>query len=384
MFSRLRGFLYRHRRKFITSGILVGGIILATRYTQRKLREWQENETRVFIERTKRQQHFESTERTCNQTILSLAVGLRDTVTGILNTEEIVDKLRHGTSEKIALWYELKILAIARSAALIYSSTMLVATLRIQLNLISGHMFRDSKNIDEQAKIDGALQERFLSICEYFMSEGAAKLSIFIKEKVEETVTSISLAQKLTLRDMEQIYWGIMSSVSADAERDPVKNLSTYVLPPNCEVTDDQTLSKIITETLDLLESEEVQSLVRSSVRTGFVMMVDHISEYFFDSSFPGQSETTETIVAVPGPSTQSNFSPRSNETEKSGSMQQTNGFPNLNKMSIPMAKLIPIINGQVPAVPRNGDSPSVWVKQLILNDKLKTLGANVYEAFSF
>ncbi|XP_046474770.1 peroxisomal biogenesis factor 3 [Neodiprion pinetum] len=379
MFSRLRGFLYRHRRKFVVSGILVGGIIVATRYTQRKLREWQESETRMFIERTKRQQHFESTERTCNQTILSLAVGLRDTVTSTLNTETIVNKLRHGSNDKIALWNELKVLALARSAALIYSSTMLVATLRIQLNLMGGYMFRDSKNQNEQAKIDGAMQERYLSICEYFMSEGAVKLSLFVKEKVKETTASISLAQQLTLRDVEQIYWGITSSISADTERDPIKNLSAYILPQNCESTGDKILSKIISETLDLLESEEVQSLVRSSVRTGFVMMVDHISEYFFDSSFSGQAMPgSNPLVAIPGPSTQSD------STEKPMDVCKTNGFLNLDKMSMPMAKLIPIVNGQVPAIPRAGDSPSLWVKQLILNDKLKTLGANVYEAFSF
>lgn len=373
MFSRLRGFLYRHRRKFIFTGILVTSAVVATRYTQRKLREWQENETRSFIERTKRQQHFESTERTCNQTILSLSNGLRETVTGILDTEAIVEKLRLGSGNKIALWNELKVLAIARSAALIYSSAMLVATLRIQLNLIGGYMFRDSKNQNEPVKVDGVTQERYLSICEYFMSEGAAKLSAFIREKVEETTATISLGQKLTLRDVEQIYWGITSSVLADAQRDPIKNLSTYVLPKNCELTEDQYLSKIISETLDLLESDEVQSLVRASVRTGFVMMVDHISEYFFDSSFPGNGDAS---AIVPGPST--------SQEDKPTEFCQTNGFLNLNKMAMPMAKLIPIINGQVPAVPRNNDSPSLWVKQLILNDKLKTLGANVYEAFSF
>ncbi|XP_012252718.1 peroxisomal biogenesis factor 3 [Athalia rosae] len=380
MFSRMRDFLYRHRRKFVVSGVLVGGVIFATRYTQRKLREWQESETRAFIERTRRQQHFESTERTCNQTILSLANGLRDTITSTLDTEAIVEKLRLGSGDKISLWNELKVLALARSAALIYASTILVVTLRIQLNVMGGYMFRDSKNPGQQVEIDGPMQEKYLSICEYFMSEGAVKLSQFIKGKVEETAASITLAQKLSLRDVEQIYLGITSSISADSNKDPIKNLSSYVLLPNCEAVSDKTLSKIIAETLDLMESEEIQSLVRSSIRTGFVMMVDHVSEYFFDSSFPGVMEQP---TPVPGPSSQSN-STWTNATEKPLQVAQTNGFLNVNKMSMPMAKLIPIVNGQVPAVPRTGDSPSVWVKQLILNDQLKSFGANVYEAFSF
>lgn len=61
-----------------------------------------------------------------------------------------------------------------------------------------------------------------------------------------------------------------------------------------------------------------------------------------------------------------------------------TNGFLPFNRVTIPMAKLIPIINGQVPESSNPGDLPSDWLQKLILSDKLRTLGANVYEAFSF
>jgi len=144
MFSRIRSFLNRHRRKFIVGGIIVGGAILLSRYTHKKLREWQERETKEFLERTRRQHHFESTERTCNQTILSLTPTIREAIVKILDTEKLVIRLRSDPPDKLSLWEELKILAFTRASVLVYAGAMLVVALRIQLNLIGGYMYQDS------------------------------------------------------------------------------------------------------------------------------------------------------------------------------------------------------------------------------------------------
>jgi hypothetical protein len=49
----------------------------------------------------------------------------------------------------------------------------------------------------------------------------------------------------------------------------------------------------------------------------------------------------------------------------------------------MPMAKLIPLVNGLIQNQTGHGGGPDPWIQQLILDDKLKLLGANVYEAFS-
>lgn len=383
MFSRIRGFLNRHKRKFLISGVVVGSFILITRYTQRKLREWQEKEIRELLERTRRCQHFESTERTCDQTILTLATSVRNSVTKVLDSETVVNKLRNGCTDKVASWNALKVLAIARSAVIIYSEAMLVATLRIQLNLVGGYMFKDSQNVNGVVKADGLTQQKYLSLCGYFMDHGVEKLSALIKEKVEEITASISLRDKLTLRDLEQIYWSVMSLVSADSSVDPVKNLTKYMVPPNCEKETDGILSKMIIETLDLLESDEVQSLVQTSIRSGFVLVIDHISEYFGDSCATSNGITNEIFSPAPGTSN-GKETLWADSVKKSVDACHKDAFVNLNKITMPMAKIIPIVNGQVPDVPTSGDVPSDWLQRLILNDKLKALGANIYEAFSF
>lgn len=54
-------------------------------------------------------------------------------------------------------------------------------------------------------------------------------------------------------------------------------------------------------------------------------------------------------------------------------------GFVHPVNVEIAMAKLIPVINGLF----SKKSLPNNLVQQLVANEKLKTLGANVYECFS-
>lgn len=373
MFSSIRGFLIRHRRKFVIGGLLAGSFVLLTRYSQRKIREWQEKEVRELLQRTRRSQHFEATERSCNQTILDLSVCLRNSITKAVDTESIVEQLRKGCDDKIACWNTLKSLAITRSAVLIYATTMLVVLVRIELNLIGGLMFRNSQNPESCESIGETDRKKYLSVCSYLISEGIDKLAHFIREKVDDVTSSISLMDKLTLRDVEQIYWSIVSSVAADADRDPVRNMTSYMIQEDSRSPSNPMMAKMIQETIDLLESEEVQNLTRTTIRSGFALLVDNISEYFIDSSSNRFSNKSSNYVGINGT--------MENALVDNG---LTNGYMNLNKITMPMAKIIPIINGQVRDLPKNGDIASDWLQANIANDKLKTLGANIYEAFSF
>lgn len=88
---------------------MITSSVLLMRYAQQKLREWQEREAKEFFERTRKQQHFESTERTCNQTILSLMANLNETLAKTVNTEAVVEELRKRPENKVELWEKLKV-----------------------------------------------------------------------------------------------------------------------------------------------------------------------------------------------------------------------------------------------------------------------------------
>jgi peroxin-3 len=131
----------------------------------------------------------------------------------------------------------------------------------------------------------------------------------------------------------------------------------------------------MVSETTDLLESDEVISLTSSCVSQGFSLMVDRISDYYG----PAADRTALNMNA--GPSGLQNKAQIPNS-----SLECNNSLPSfihLNNVAMPMAKLIPIVNGLVQHLTGHGAGRDPWIQQLILDDKLKLLGANVYEAFS-
>lgn len=379
MFSSSWGFLKRHKRKFVIGGIIVSGVIFLTRYTQRKLREWQDNEIRMLMEKTKKRQYYENIEKTCNQMTLSLAATLRNSVIKENDTETIVNQLRDGTANKIASWNQLKILAFTRSAVIIYSYTMLATFLRIQITLISGHMYKNAQNVDNGI-IESEVQERYMTLSSYFIYESIRNLNNLIKSKIVEVTASLSLTEQLTLRDLEQIYWALTSSISTDSSKDPVKNFTSYILQKNTENNDTSIYKKLIDQMLDVMESEEVQDLMQKNIRSGFVLLMDHISMYFNNFSKIGNIYEARDATLH---SKESNVKNSTSTLQDAATNDESNEFVNINKTTMALAKIIPIINGQVPDNPTPKDIAADWLQRLILNNELKILGANIYEAFS-
>lgn len=379
MFSSIWGFLKRHKRKFVAGSIIISSVIFLTRYTQRKLREWQDNEIKMLVEKTKKRQYYESIEKTCNQMILSLAANLRNSVITENDTETIINQLRNGTANKIASWNQLKILAFTRSAVIIYSYTMLVMFLRIQVTLISGHMYKNAQNVNNGI-IGNEVQAKYMALSSYFIYESIKNLNSLIKSKVVEVTASLSLTEQLTLRDLEHIYWALTSSISADNSKDPVKNFTYYILQKNTENNDTSIYTKLIDQMLDVSESEEVQDLMQKNVRTGFVLLMDHISVYFNNSKTNNGHDARHKTSHSEESNIKNSISTYLQETATNNGSSE---FVNINKTTMALAKIIPIINGLVPDNPTPKDIAADWLQYLILNNEFKILGANVYEAFS-
>ncbi|XP_077301242.1 peroxisomal biogenesis factor 3 [Arctopsyche grandis] len=369
MFSTLRGFLDRHKKKFIFTGALIGGTALAISYAQRRLREWQEKETKSFLDMSRKKCHYGSIERNCNQTILNLVTSVSESIMKTLDTQEILNQLSSNPSNKAELWEELKVLTFARATAVIYAFTILVVTSRIQLSIMGGYGYKDT--MEDSDLLNNDLRLKYMSMCNYFIAEGIEKLCKQIYSTVKTIISPIRLKQKLTLKDTEQLFWSIQASHCTDND-DPLKHMVSYVVI-DYKNDKDRMLKVIVNETMDLLESDEVTTLCISSVSRSFSLFFDNIAEYFT----PLSSSTNGKIT-----NGDANDAEAANGfTDKS----HLNSFVNINNVELPFIKLIPIINGLMSQPTENGLSGAQLsiIEQLILNDKLKVLGANIYEVFS-
>merc|ERR1719357_52257 len=101
MFSSAWNFIKRHKRKFIFAGAVVGGVYFLGKYAQTKIRDIQEREATEYIAQARRQFHFESNQRTCNMTVLSMLPPLREAIVNQLNSESLTALLKTNPANKL-------------------------------------------------------------------------------------------------------------------------------------------------------------------------------------------------------------------------------------------------------------------------------------------
>lgn len=382
MFSSVRSFFYRHRRKFFISGTVIAGSLLAVRYAQRKLIEYHEAKAKEFLERTRRTQHFEATERTCNQAIMGLASNLTDQILLHLDADRLVAELRQNPPNKIELWNTVKILAITRLCALVYASSMLVITLRIQFNILGGYLYKDVVSGNEL--ITAEIQQNYVAFVQHFLRDGCQHMCELIREKVEQVLQSYDLSRKLTLAETEQMFWSVQMAVNSDSH-DPNSCLAEYVYPKDLAgYAANPLLRQMFDETIDMLESGDTSALNAHNASRGFSIVMDAIADFYFKSScnddcIPNGVDAKHMNGTTDDESMAS--------TSKTSLDVKIDANPtNINSVHIPLPKLIPIFNGLAKQPFSNSVRPpglsTSLVTLFLISEKVKALGANVYEVF--
>lgn len=375
MLSRLSDIVTRHRRKFIVAGIVVGGTFMALKYAQKKIIEFQENQAREFFEKSRRMQHFESTESTCNQLIIGMGSELIQAILRECDMDELLEQLRDNPSNKLELWEEMKIVSFTRLTTFIYASSMLAVSLRIQLNLLGGYLYRDTISAFEedgvkepkQQKVNDDVKQQYLLLIRHFITEGGlSDLVHLIRSKVKAVVKDLPLTKRLNLADIEQLFWSLQMSINSDPNSDPCSKLCKYMLPSALRdfTQSSPVLQKMFTETIDLLESDDVSNVCSNNICRGFSLATDAIAE-----------STSESLLA------QNQVNHKAEDASSRGSL------PNINSAQIALAKIIPIISGLTAKGFDSKTHPQNLATSLItfyvVSEKCKLLGANIYETFS-
>ncbi|KAM9315960.1 peroxisomal biogenesis factor 3 [Gastrophryne carolinensis] len=359
-------FLKRHKRKFILLGAFAGGVYILGKFAQKKLREIQEREAAEYIAQARRQYHFESNQRTCNMTVLSMLPSLKEALMQQLNSESLTSLLKNRPKNKIEIWEDLKIMSFTRSIVSVYSTCMLVILLRVQLNIIGGYIYLD--NSSGQKPCDGLqaspeVQQQYLSSIQHLLGDGLTELITLVKQAVQKVLGSLSLKHSLSLMELEQHIKEIRRLVeecirTPDVEESQSKSLLCRFMMPDeehpltsqaCGLTEkDITTIRLLNETRDMLESPDFNTVLNSCLNRGFARLLDSIAEFF-----------------------------RSPDQE----LSQTAPENSLSSISLPLAKIIPIANGQIHSI--CSEMPNHFVQELLLMEQVKDFAANVYEAFS-
>uniref|UniRef100_A0A8C5WCV9 Peroxisomal biogenesis factor 3 n=1 Tax=Leptobrachium leishanense TaxID=445787 RepID=A0A8C5WCV9_9ANUR len=337
------------------------GVYILGKYAQKKIREIQEREAAEYIAQARRQYHFESNQRTCNMTVLSMLPTLKEALMQQLNSETLTSLLKSRPNNKIEIWEDLKIISFSRSLAAVYSTCMLVVLLRVQLNIIGGYIYLDNSSIGKNGTSHQAspeVQQQYLSSIQHLLGDGLTELITAVKQAVQRVLGSLSLKHSLSLMDLEQRLKDIRRQIEGDmqssgeGESECKSLLCKYMMPDEenplntqaYELSEkDVTTLRLLNETRDMLESPDFSTILNLCLNRGFGRLLDSVAEFF-----------------------------RPNDVNQNSS---------LSNVSLPLAKIIPIVNGQIHSI--CSEMPSHFVQELLLMEQVKDFAANVYEAFS-
>jgi len=379
--SSVVNWVKKNQRRLVVGSAVVGGIYAMGKIAERQMIKNQEIETKRLFDKARKQNHFSATESTCTHTLAALFPTLRKIVEERLDSDRITAILREKPSpeDKIEFWNELKIIALSRCVVLVIGGVYLSVMLRIQLNILAGYLYEQEiaggpnllnnnhKDI-KKGKISSILQEKFLNICTYFVSEGVGKLCLCVSETVKRCTEKLNLKQKLSLVDLEAVLNDIFENCkTVDMDRNIFTNPGIFFLPDSVNFmsdihpSDQGLLKQMLAETLDVLDSEDSISMAQVVCKQGLGYTVDKIAEYYASIGSTGQ-----------------NTSPPPSNPENKSSLHDS-GFVSPANISLPLAKLIPILTAQIRVPDQEIDA---WLTHLQENPPIKLLGANVYEAF--
>lgn len=259
--------------------------------------------------------------------------------------------------QKIDLWNRILLKSFTRLITLVYASILFVITMRVQLNILGGYMYKEIDSDDKVLSKD--IQNRYLSMIQTFFSDGISELAQIVQGQTEKMLSKYDLKQKLNLSDVEHIFESIQFGVNEVLDVNKRSKLAKMVLQAEESHIEHEHLQKMMIETVDLLETEELFLILTQHVGNVFSLTTDELANHFTLNKTLNNHKNKDSAVGVENPSF------------------------NISEIKIPLAKIIPIINGLIPKTINGRSLSSDILRVLINSDKIKMLGANVYEVFS-
>ncbi|KAG0674758.1 peroxin [Pichia californica] len=283
MFQFIRDLYRRHQKKLlITSGVAAISYLISI-YVRNKINEFQEQLKEENLTRDLIKKRFSQTQKDCYMTFLSFLPVLVDPIFKELDVEEITKELKlsrknknlinnDGKSElnsedlsskqegsivienegsndnnnnnnnnnsisgigksKNELWQELKIKSLTRFLTLIYSETLFIILLHLQLNIISRKSYlktalklaskkQSIKLIDLEIEDNNNLnlndkdlsEQAFLSFTWWLLNKGWIKLKDIINESVENVFNEINLRDEMNIEEFGKLLFEIQKNI---------------------------------------------------------------------------------------------------------------------------------------------------------------------------
>jgi peroxin-3 len=197
---------------------------------------------------------------------------------------------------------------------------------------------------------------------QYLFEQGLTDLIAAVQGAVSEVMGGVSLKDNVSAAGVGDLVREVRRCVELRRQngcRDaaPPSDLTRFMMSTSGSTAADQAsylshqeilTTQLVNETYDIIHSPDFQLVLTSCLDSGFSFLLTRVSEYF--KPVPSGTNGINGIVGL-------------------GSLT-----------SLPLAKVIPVMNGLVHTV--LADAPNPFIQDLLLKDDVKNFAVNVYNAF--
>lgn len=273
-------FLRRHKRKFVTAGVLSAGVYYVYSYATSKLRDISDraSDERTAKENLKRR--FKQNQQDATYNVIGFLPALSERILEALKVESITAELqaqkqgrstttsglgeddnasiRSGYSEithstlgrksKLELWNDVKITSITRILSLYYCISLLVVFTRIQLNLIGRGSYVASvmsvvnddgdatitlqdNGLDQDDTVNSTLNRQYMTFIWFLLNRGWSGVVARVQGAVEEVFSRLEVREEITLSQVRLLASRVRGIVEFNESGESHHNWLPYVLP---------------------------------------------------------------------------------------------------------------------------------------------------------
>ncbi|QPG72799.1 hypothetical protein FOA43_000101 [Brettanomyces nanus] len=359
MFQYWRDLARKHRRKIVVTTGVVTVSYLIGRYVTNKVNEFQERLREENFAKEQVKRRFKQTQSDCYMTFLSLLPVLVEPIYEELNVEQITRDLQNRRTDKskkgqdvvgsgpglstvasedfpssyagadsnddnnatqpmktkTELWNTLKIESLTRFLTLLYSESLLIIFLHLQLNVLSRKSYFETavklasqrvsntlQEDDEEEEENTLAEQAFLSFSWWLLNKGWIQLKNLIQDSIEDVFGEINPRQELTIEEfatlVNAVQQKICKSIASTAADNTTQGLIVSSLLPepdlqffllqqtndvgflssfNANLTHTENLNKLLMELKDYLGNEQVSSILNLLVTVGISKVLDSI-----------------------------------------------------------------------------------------------------------
>lgn len=319
-------FAKRHKGKIITGGVLIGSAIAYVQSTSNAKALEKVNTSSELPNQARRHYIFDSTHRSCDQSITDLIPSIVAQIQARFDVEGIQEKLKSTADltpeQKLNLWNQLKKNVFCRIVSVAFGFSILTLTLKAQISILAADTCAQFEQRNKQPTWQNYLPESmssiwssktsnsshptdnpmdvgnrriFLQCVQYFTLRGIPELMEYVAEAISAELESWKLTDVKTKAEMRDLFDKVSYRISFTGL------LTKLVAPLDGEGDNSSSVMKLLQKLTSNLESQKSIHVLNSLLDFYFsaaLKMVDNEQQSLvkyvpaFSNSFPVLTST--------------------------------------------------------------------------------------------